>query len=172
MRRTGCTVLALGVVLLGCGDDRVFFSSPEGRFSIAFPTTPLPTESPLETSSGPVTLHTLTASSQNTAYVVAWADYPPEALGNDVEQMFDQTRDNLVANLSGELVSEKQLEIQGQPGRAVTLRVAGTENVLEAHLVLAGGRLYQIAVVNSEGRIGAPEAERFLDSFEILAPSP
>lgn len=164
--------LALGVALLGCQDDWVPFSSPEGRFAVAFPSAPLPTESSLETAGGPVTLHTHTATGPDAAYVVAWADYPPEALDKDLERMFDRTRDGLVVNLQGKVVADEKLEIQGRPGRALTLRVAGTDTILKARLVMVDRRLYQVAVVDSEGRVDASDTARFFDSFEILEQVP
>jgi hypothetical protein len=164
--------VVLGLALLGCQDAWVPFSSPEGRFAVEFPTPPVRAESPVETPAGPATMHTHTAKGPSAAYVVAWADYPPEALQADLEQMFDQTRAGLVANLRGELVSEEKLEIQGRPGRALTLRVGGAGTVLEARLVLVDERLYQVAVVNSEGHADTPEAQRFFRSFEILESSP
>src|SRR6267142_7071302 len=72
----------------------VEFSSPEGRFSILFPGTPIRNHDPIDTRAGSVPVHTYTVPSDAAVYVVCYSDMPGGIASPDLTtRMLDGGRD-------------------------------------------------------------------------------
>ena len=167
--------LILGVLLCAAcqGNQTAYeeFSSETGNFSIDTPGTLEETQQSVETPVGPINIHTFTAESNESAYVVAYSDYPNEIVEQtDPEMLLDSSRDGAVSNLGGTLVEEETIELEGNPGRSLIIdTAAGTEEAatINSRIFLVDNRLYQILVVVPEAVEGEIDSETFLDSFEL-----
>jgi hypothetical protein len=103
------------------------FRSEEGRFSITLPagfSEPSESVSPMPTAGGDVDLkmYSATALSGNSAAMFAFANMEGklEMEGHETA-MLDGARDNVLKAMNGTLIKEKQITIDGHPGRSLVL---------------------------------------------------
>ncbi len=147
------------------------FASETGQFSIAAPAPFEETQQSVETPVGPVDIYTFTAETDDTAYVVAYSDYPSEIIEQtDPQVLLDSSRDGAVANLGGTLVSEEVIDLEGNPGRSLIINATANQNqaaTINSRIYLVDNRLYQVLVVVPEGESTPEESESFLDSFDL-----
>ena len=147
------------------------FSSESGQFEIAAPAPFEETQQSVETPVGPVEIYTFTAETENTAYVVAYSDYPAEIIEQtDPQALLDSSRDGAVSNLGGTLVSEEVIDLAGNPGRSLVISAAANQEqaaTINSRIYLVDNRLYQVLVVAPEGEETPDDASLFLDSFDL-----
>ena len=169
-----CLLLASTLLVTACSGNEVSFedfSSDAGQFSIVVPSTFQETQESVETPVGPINIHTFTAEEQNSAYVVAYSDYPAEIVEqSDPQILLDSSRDGALGNLNGNIISEEPIDIDGNPGRSLvidTVDPAGDEATIKSRIYLVDNRLYQILVVTPKGQEEAAKPETFLESFTL-----
>lgn len=126
MRARIVTMLAIGLLLAGCGGSDSSgsggwktYGASEGGFSIAAPTQPTRREDTLQTAAGRLpSVAYAYAGPQGTAYGVDYADYPAEiARRYDPNTILDAARDALLVKTGGQLIGEAPVTVQGAPGR-------------------------------------------------------
>lgn len=168
--------LLVGVVLISTACDRnqlsmEVFSSEVGQFTIATPAPFEETQQSVETPVGPVEIYTYTAETEQSAYVVAFSDYPqPMVEQSEPEMLLNSSRDGAINNLGGTLVSEEAISIEGYPGRSLVISADTANNeatIINSRLYLVNNRLYQILVVSPENQEGKKVVQTFLESFEL-----
>src|SRR5262249_8898133 len=97
--------------------DWTKYSSPEGRYSILFPTDPQVSSHETPTASGDkVTQYMAMSSDSGATCVVAYFAIKPGTTFS-----FDNARDGMVAAIKGTLVSEKSLTLGSYPGRELKI---------------------------------------------------
>jgi len=160
------------------------FSSPEGRFSILFPGTPVSRVSEVQTSSGKVTVHTVTLKLPESFYHVSYLDYPNYVEGEEfTKKSLDAGRDGMLARNKGtKLLAERPITIGSFHGREFLILQDGISfGIMETYVVR--GRLYEMAILVpaevafSNGKVTTrPQdrteyfnsiANRFFASFEV-----
>jgi hypothetical protein len=151
------------------------FSSAQGRFAALFPGTPAEQTEAVDTASGKIDMHTVSLSSV-AFYVVAYSDFPfnleePET----IKQNLDNGRDMGVKGVDGRLLEEKEITVEGHPGRYLKVQ-AGNGGIIRSKIIIVGNRNYTLVVVTNDQ--GAPEAtlrfheeiaSKFHDSFKLKA---
>lgn len=147
------------------------FSPESGGFTVMAPTPMTENSQQVETAVGPIEVYTFAAQRQDAAYIVAYSDYPAEIVAqNDPATMLDGSRDGALRNVGGTLVSEESIELNGNPGRAVTISTTVGESqreaVVNARLFLVDNRLYQLLVVQPAAA-DPDSAQSFLESFSL-----
>lgn len=174
MKQAISHLLLIGTLLIAaCGGRTAFedFSSEAGQFSIAVPTTFQETEQSVETPVGPINIHTFTTEDENSAYVVAYSDYPVEIVQqSDPQMLLDSSRDGALTNLNGTIVSEEPIDLNGNPGRSLIIGATnpgGDKAVINSRMYLVGNRLYQLLVVTPEGQASDRGVNTFLESFTL-----
>jgi hypothetical protein len=147
------------------------FVSDSGQFEIAAPAPFEETQQSVETPVGPVEIYTFTAETENTAYVVAYSDYPAEIIEQtDPQALLDSSRDGAVNNLGGTLISEEVIDLAGNPGRSLVISANANQEqtaTINSRIYLVENRLYQVLVVSPEGTESLEESSSFLDSFDL-----
>lgn len=147
------------------------FSSPTGAFTIATPVPLEATQESVQTPVGPIEIHTFQAETEDSAYVVAYSDYPAAIVTeSDPEMLLNSSRDGAISNVGGTLVSEEAIEIDGNPGRSLVISTGeGTAEpaVINSRIYLVDNRLYQILVVTPEGAEQPAVTDGFLESFDL-----
>jgi TonB family protein len=124
------------------------FSSPEGRFSILFPGTPVSRVSEVQTSSGRVTVHTVTLKLPESFYHVSYLDYPNYVEGAEfTKKSLDAGRDGMLARNQGtKLLAERPITIGSFHGREFLILQDGISfGIMETYVVR--GRLYELAIL-------------------------
>lgn len=153
--------------------DWLAFESDEGRYAVEFPRAPKRTSMPVPTAVGEVEAISHEVEMDDAYYAVAIIDYPADFVAEaDPQQMLDGARDGAVANIGGELISERQLTLAGAPSRRLQIRatVEGHQIQLDAIHCVIGERLFQAVVTYAPGT--SVDSERFLNSFAPRAAAP
>ncbi len=147
------------------------FTSDSGQFEIAAPAPFEETQQSVETPVGPVEIYTFTAETENTAYVVAYSDYPTEIIEQtDPQALLDSSRDGAVNNLGGTLISEEVIDLEGNPGRSLVISANANQEqaaTINSRIYLVDNRLYQVLVVSPEGADTVEDSTTFLESFDL-----
>ncbi|MEO0987458.1 MAG: hypothetical protein AAFY20_18195 [Cyanobacteria bacterium J06639_14] len=175
MKRAICRLLLISTLLVtACSGSKVSledFSSEAGQFSISVPGAFQETQESVETPVGPINIHTFTAEAQNSAYVVAYSDYPTEIVEqSDPQMLLDSSRDGALGNLNGTIVSEEAIALDGNPGRSLvidTVDPTGDEATIKSRIYLVNNRLYQILVVSPKDQAQEAKFDAFLESFTL-----
>jgi hypothetical protein len=147
------------------------FTSKNGHFAILMPGTPKSDVDSVETLIGTVDLHSFTVETSDFAYFVAYGDFPPAFVQNaDTDAMLDGARDGALEDVRGTLVSERRISVQGFPGRELWIEatVSGQKGLAQARMILVGNRFYQVLVAGPKERFAESQAERFLNTFQVV----
>jgi hypothetical protein len=147
------------------------FTSQNGHFAVLMPGTPKSEVDSVKTLIGTVDLHSFMVETDDFAYFVAYGDFPPAFVQSaDTDAMLDGARDGAVADVNGSLVSERRISVQGFPGRELWIEatVSNQKGLAQARMILVGNRFYQVLVVGPKERFAESQAERFLNTFQVL----
>lgn len=120
---------------------------------------------------GDVTTAAWTSNVEGVIYSVSIADYPEKVVAaRPADAFLEEGKQGLVNQLKGTLKSEEALTINAiYPGKAYT--VASDAGEVRARNYLVGPRLYTLLVLYNPS-IGAPGADEFLGSLELVNPPP
>jgi hypothetical protein len=142
------------------------FESAAGKFKAEFPKAPTTESAPLAVQGMNLEMTTYSVEDSGIYYAVATVDYPSN-LTPVPAKVLDGARDGAVANIQGKLAKETQIEVDGSPGRRITIEAAagGIEMVVDSVLVLVGHRLYQAIVVRPKPPTADENVTRFLGSL-------
>jgi hypothetical protein len=145
--------------------------SQDGRFAVMMPEFPDYDVQDVLTPVGTLKLHIFSVSAEDSVFMAAYNDYPEFIVNSgDAGKMLDGARDGAVSNVSGKLLSESQIRLQGYPGRELWIEadVDGQDGLARARIYLVGRRLYQILVAGPKNQFPNHDAERCLNSFILV----
>lgn len=179
--RAGLLGLVIGLTLSACqgrpdptiapaaGSAWKEVSLPEWGFRVSLPGTPREEKKSLPLSTGAVPQLQLILNLGDCLYLVSVNAVPP---GSDepkqAESLFDVARGRTVSNTHGTVLAEKPLTLAGGfRGRECEIRTSSGEH-RRLRFYLARGRFYSLVVQGSQGSSHSTDAERFLDSFQLL----
>ena len=148
-------------------------TSEEGRFSVLIPGNPVEEMQTIDSSAGPVSQYLFSVQKAgNELYVCAYNDFP-DYIVDDYQVAFDAGRDGILRGTEGQIVDEQDLDIDGHPGRALTITrtIEGVEARQQVHFYLVENRLYQLLVIMPADRFASADAAKFFDSFTLLPES-
>jgi hypothetical protein len=145
------------------------YTSKAGAYSILMPGQPDEQKQSVDTSAGRVDVYTSIFENRAGAFIVAYTDYPNDAVqGSDPQALLDSA----INNLQGTLLNKANITLDGFPGREFEVEIPsdGTRptGVMTARHFLVGHRLYQVAVVTPKNPSTPDNAPKFLDSFRLM----
>lgn len=172
--------LLLLVVLSACkgdkkasGDTDSFkngvFTSVDGLFSISFPEEPVFSEENIETGLGDIRMASyIHEVSDNKAYMVAYSDYPSMLINlAGKEELLQGAKQGALASLNIDNVFEERvLNKDGHTGLYFSGN-DGEDYHIEYEMYLKENRLYQVAIIESSGKIGSDTDKKFFSSFKL-----
>jgi hypothetical protein len=168
--RNAGVVAVCAVLVATCANAQwIEFQSEEAGFQAKFPSHPAHKSLTVKTASGPHELTTFTVSDKTITFSVTLTALPNnelESVGATV--VLDGARDGAVANVQGVLLSELIIDLDGHPGRELTISAASGKAEIRQRLYLVGNRLYQLLAVTPNGESISPRVSRFFDSFKLL----
>jgi TonB family protein len=151
------------------------FSSAGGRFTVLLPGTPTEKVQSRDSPVGTLDVHDFTLITSY-YYGVTYIEYPPNVEeGGDVKAFLDSVIGAGVKSVGGTLLEEKDISLDGHPGRFVRVQ-AGNGYVMRIRSYVVGNRIYQIGITMREA--DAPQAiakfhdetaAKFLDSFRLVS---
>jgi hypothetical protein len=150
------------------------FTPAGARFSVLLPGVPSEEVRKLETALGQLDMHAIYLHSA-ADYAIFYADYPQRLEDSrKSKQALDGGRDEGVKNVQGRVLEEKDITLEGHPGRYLRIEAANGLTI-RSKLILVDNRLYNLAAFTYDK--GAPAAilkfhaeiaSKFLDSFKLL----
>ncbi len=169
-KRIVCLLLLALLLLSGCDEaekEWATFEPDDGAFSILFPGKPEEQTESVSTAIGDIETQFFIAEQKDRAYSVNYADYPREIIiVSDAEAMLDGAGMGAVSNVDGELLDEKEITLDGYPGREIEIEVKEDDIIVRARFYLVENRLYVVQAV-SKSKASAPDIDKFLDSFQL-----
>jgi len=161
-------------LLAGCFNtlDWREFHSDEGHYSVTLPGKAHHEKRTLTTPAGNVTMQMDSTSAGDALFGVGFAEYPKDYLTRaNTDAMLDQVRDALVNNIGARNFKETPLVRDGIARRSIHAEGRSGDRVLtlDAHLMFAGGRFYQVVVIGNAGpgRIDKNALDIYFNSFRV-----
>ncbi len=149
------------------------FTSKEGAFEVLLPGVPTEEKKTLQLGSGPTDLNLFVVErkQEETAYIVAYCEFPESALqGATPEQRLDSARNLALSRGRTKLVAQKKIKLGTHPGRELRFETEGKGQVRQ-RMFAVKDKLYQVMVAGPKEAVVSKEATRFLESFKLLSPS-
>src|SRR5262245_36949523 len=159
-------VVTLLALVAGCQSEDPAFVSKEFTFTAKFPKPP----EVKETRGAKRTMTTFSHVNPNGVLQVAISEgeLSGEETGDEIQSMLDNTRDHIVVNARGKLMSSNSTTIVGKyPGREFTANVAQPTCKLRGRVYIVGKRLYHVSAMGTADYVNSPEANTFLESFRL-----
>lgn len=145
--------------------------STVGRFAVTAPA-PLKLEtSPIATELGKLTLNQFVGGKGDTAYIVAYTDYPLRHVQNTPsDTLLENAVSGVVQELRGTITSEMNLAIDGNPGKEFSMNLTSNGQALtyRQRVFLVNNRLYQLVAVTPRRNANNSEINSFMKSFRLL----
>jgi hypothetical protein len=144
-------------------------TSKEGRFTVALPGTPTQTKQRVWTAAASLDVHLFVLDTkQDGAYVVSYCDLPADEVKPGSEQQrLDLARDGAVSNARGKLRSEKEITLNGNPGREIEIEADKGQRVL-LRMIVVKQRLYQTMAMGPASFTQSSDVTLFLDSLRMV----
>ncbi|MCP3100668.1 hypothetical protein LZ198_17500 [Myxococcus sp. K15C18031901] len=145
--------------------------SAEEGFSVKMPGQPQVQRQKVNIPAGEVSTAAYSLQTpEGVIYSVSIADYPEKVVASrPAEAFLNEGRDGLTNQLKGTVSNEQELTLDGYPGKSYT--VSSPNGEVRARNYLVGPRLYTMLVLFNPS-IGAPGAEEFLGSLQLVNPPP
>ncbi len=151
-----------------------------GGFSILIPGTAAETTTPIKTAGGELQNHVFTMETPLAAYIISYIDFPePVTDPAAIKHMLDSGRDGGLASANATLRNEKDIKIDGHPGREWVMGVQG-KFVAHARAYWVKQRLYQALIIMVDApadaspatlKVRADATAKFFDSFTLAPPA-
>ncbi|MFN2492296.1 MAG: hypothetical protein ABR501_05355 [Pyrinomonadaceae bacterium] len=145
------------------------FSSEEGKFTILMPTKPKVEVKEVDSQIGKLTQYVYVSSTDNGLFQVSYADYTVDPPSEKRDSVLEAIREGVITGLKAELVTQKNITLQGYPGREFLAQrqIEGIDFVFHWRIFLVGRRVYQLAVANQKKTDASAEITKFVTSFEL-----
>ena len=146
------------------------YKSLPGKFSVQVPSKPQEQSQDQTTDVGTIKLNMVIAESNDSGYFVGYADFPNKISNPaEVQKGLADSVKGSVANLKGEIKSEKESLIGGVPCRDFEAggKVQATDVSMKGRFCLADNRLYQVFALGAKDKIATADVDRFIASFKI-----
>jgi len=146
------------------------YKSSAGKFSVQLPSKPQEQSQDQKTDVGTIKLNMVIAESNDSGYFMGYADFPNKISNPaDIQKGLADSVKGSVANLKGEIKSEKEFLLDDVPCRDFEAggKVQSTDVSMKGRFCLAGNRLYQVFALGAKDKIAIADVDRFITSFKI-----
>jgi hypothetical protein len=107
----------------------------------------------------------------NLIYMSMSTEYPQSAVHSDMKEklptLFRGAIDGSVKNVNGKLLSEKEIGLDGYPGREIKVDFKDGLAIINARYYLVKNRMYAIQTITLTERFPNESQERFMSSFQL-----
>ncbi len=161
-RRARIALAALALTAAACSPELDWreVRSDEGAFVAVLPGKPSFEERELSDRPG-VVMHLWSARAGGALYGVGYANVPEAG-----PALVASTRDALAANIAGRIVADREIAVGRALGRE--FKAEGAAATLIARVLVADGKLYQVALIARKESLDATGADTFFTSFRVL----
>lgn len=176
---TLAALLTLSILSTSFKDSEWFNLKADG-YEIAFPAQPKAQTNKVPSEIGELTMSMNIYDASNTrskddnlVYLTNSTDYPAEAVSSDLTEklpgIFRGAIDGAVRNVEGKLLSEKEISLNGFPGREFTVDFQSGMAIITARCYLVKNRMYIVQVITETKKAPNAAMKRFFESFKIAA---
>jgi hypothetical protein len=153
-----------------------WYTYQNAEMSIEFPKEPELTSQAVPTAVGDIEMKIASFQGSkdgdiNLAYVLISSNYPDSLINSGKKEMlsefFRNSIDGAVANVKGKLLSEKEIMLNGFPGREVRVDYGDGLAIILFRMYLVGNRGYFIQTISETAKEGNESALRFQNSFKL-----
>lgn len=146
------------------------YKSDSGKFSVQVPSKPQEQSQEQTTDVGTIKLNMLISEANDSGYFIGYADFPSKIRNpEDIQKGLSDSVKGSVANINGEIKSEKEYLLGNVPCRDFesTGKVQSTDVLMKGRFCLAENRLYQLFALGSQANLSVTDVDRFINSFKI-----
>lgn len=173
------SILFSSIFSVGVYKNWELFQSFEGAFKIEIPEGHMDhNERVIHTDIGEITYHTFFYQEEdkhfeNALYVVSYCDYPEFSIHSDstsiLEEFFNNTITSAEESVIGELRYAEDINYKDYPGKLFRIDYREGTATLKSKVFLVNNRFYNIQIATTRGKSLNAAADRFLDSFHLIA---
>ncbi len=148
------------------------FTPPDGGFSVLMPGTPQEDRSTSQSDFGQIeTVNFIVeASSGSVAYVVSYADFPPELLASiDPQQVLNLAVEQQMQQRNFTIMNHRDITLNGHAGVEFTATgtIEGLASTAKSRVYMVNNRFYMLICVAVNDYYSEEDATRFLESFTL-----
>ncbi|HEX4143405.1 MAG TPA: hypothetical protein VHY91_07630 [Pirellulales bacterium] len=133
------------------------FAPPGSGFSVLFPGTAKTSKR----SANGVEVVVYACETPDANYVVGYFAFPP-----GMTLTLDAVVSSMVSQMKGKLLSQKNVNLAGHPGREFTAQLPSGA-LTRQRFAMANGRFYQVGLDGAASLVEGSDATRFFDSFKL-----
>lgn len=143
------------------------YKDPGGSLSLQFPGKPRAADQEVKLAGGTVVLHVVAATPNKTiAYVLSYFDDPRYA-SKTVEEVLNLERDGGISQVSGALLDEQRIQIDGHQARDIQARDE-VGSIIHERLIADGQRSVSLIVETAAGQtVDSKNVQKFFDSLKL-----
>jgi hypothetical protein len=144
------------------------YTSNDGSYSILFPISPTEIVLPTNTSFGQIDTYHARLDFDDFVYEVSFNDLPATVVqSTSPDSLLDSTRDYIIDNINGSLLSEKDISLQGYSGKEMTIKIKSTKypSLIATRIYLVGTRMYAIYFAPLAEQESDFNSQKFFNSF-------
>lgn len=138
-------------------------------FTVTMPGTPSHETQDVASAVGPLKLHMYTVSHGFEAFMTGYGEYP-EAVFNlsKPDDIFNGAQNGVITNIKGEVVSQRSVTLNGNPGREVVGKSATSNLGFTIRLYVVKPKLYmQFYTQYDKDKPASADGQKFLDSLQL-----
>jgi hypothetical protein len=141
--------------------------SQDRQFRISFPGNPTTSQEDSTASDGSKFVSNWLKSSptRGVIYALAWWENPAQE-NKSTNELFSDFRECNIKAFHGNIVGERELDVQGYPAK-MTVVFAPNTLVVENLVIRVGPRLYSLSVLDSTGRLDVSNIKKFFASLSL-----
>lgn len=141
------------------------FTAPDDGFQIDFPLFPEITKTPANPAIAKITGAMYIVEDEESACGVIYSKF--SAKRTDPSKELNAGRDNVIKALNATLVSDKDIKVDGHPGKEVILDL-GDGSAQRIRFFMTEFELYQILFSSSLSEVSGEAADKFMTSFQLM----
>jgi hypothetical protein len=157
-------------------DDWKDISPKDGGFSVKMPGVPEEKSQKIEAIQGPAQITLWGIERDGAAYMVIRTELPPAVVAGGPRKTLDEARDKGVRKSGGTLREEKEIEMNGHPGRELVLDLPDSRfrggAIYKTRIYLVGRTQYQVITASSKAKERPGQMKAFLESFRLEVHEP
>lgn len=171
------TLLVISASFFQCSKAKQWdsFTFDEYGYQIDFPSEPKYLSQKTNSEVGLLDLHIQLVDytmKGGSLYGISYTEYPGSFISSDKKEMlpdyFKAAVNGAVNNMSGELLSESVIEIDGYPGREIKAAIKNGGYHMTMRMYLVKNKFYSLQVLSLRKAIDEEATKNFFDSFELI----
>jgi len=175
--KTLITLLLLTALITSFKKTEDWYLLETKSYKVLFPKKPTATTQDVDSKIGKLTLNLNfyevpeTEKDDNHVYLFNETTYPDSLISSDkkeiLEEFFKNSIAGSVSNVHGTLLSEKNIEINGYPGREVRIDYQNGLAIIKMREYLVKNIVYMLETITETKKEANSSVDKFLNSFQL-----